>query len=428
MKKLVPFFVLSLFLISGCNKEKEENTSEITCKIISPAEGTEFIKGNPFEIVVNATGERKLSSVKIVINNNLYETLTDEPYVLNWSSANEKIGPCIIKAVATNDISETETDEITVTLLEGEIPTPLFEADTMSSSEPPLTVTFTNNSINYPTEWLWDFGDGNTSTSKSPTHTYDSYGTFSVSLTVTNCYGTKTKFQEDYIKIVSPGNIGDPCPNFEIIYYDGKEYSTVLIGDQCWMAENLNVGEMINGTANMSDNNIIEKYCLQNSEEECETYGGLYQWNELMNYSDNNQGICPAGWHIPTDEEWKILEGFADSQYGYPDPVWDTTDWRGLDAGRSLKTKTGWYQSPIPSFGTDTLHFSALPGGFRKFPTGLFQSAGPLGYFWTSSKYDENTAWGRMLSSSQYTIENNHKVTRYEYIQHYGLSVRCLKD
>src|SRR6185295_6408948 len=87
------------------------------------------------------------------------------------------------------------------------------------------------------------------------------------------------------------------------------------IGD-CWMAENLDYGELLlSKTGGMTDNKIPEKYCYDDDEANCGTYGGLYQWAELMNYaeSDNKargdtQGLCPIGWHLPTDEEWKLLE------------------------------------------------------------------------------------------------------------------------
>jgi len=94
----------------------------------------------------------------------------------------------------------------------------------------------------------------------------------------------------------------------------------VMIGEQCWMAENLNIGEMIDGSQSMTENGIIEKYCYDNDPENCETYGGLYQWDEMMEYVTDTavQGICPAGWHLHTDHEWKVLEGTVDSQY----PVW----------------------------------------------------------------------------------------------------------
>jgi uncharacterized protein (TIGR02145 family) len=79
---------------------------------------------------------------------------------------------------------------------------------------------------------------------------------------------------------------------------DGQSYSTVLIGTQCWMAENLNIGTMLTGSGNQTDNNTIEKYCYHDSTSYCDTYGGLYQWNQMMQYDTiaGTQGICPSGW------------------------------------------------------------------------------------------------------------------------------------
>ncbi len=84
---------------------------------------------------------------------------------------------------------------------------------------------------------------------------------------------------------------------------DGQQYySTVLIDDQCWMAENLNYGDQIDGMYNQTNNSIIEKYCYNDLESNCDSLGGLYQWNELMEYTteEGTQGICPDGWHVAT--------------------------------------------------------------------------------------------------------------------------------
>jgi uncharacterized protein (TIGR02145 family) len=96
---------------------------------------------------------------------------------------------------------------------------------------------------------------------------------------------------------------------------DGQKYPTTLIGDQCWLAKNLNIGTMLDvSSANLpqSDNSIIEKYCYNNDLDNCKTYGGLYQWDELMNYSTEEitQGICPSGWHIPSVSDYDSLIGF----------------------------------------------------------------------------------------------------------------------
>ncbi len=90
---------------------------------------------------------------------------------------------------------------------------------------------------------------------------------------------------------------------------DGKLYHTVQIGNNCWMKENLNVGERIDGTVSQTNNNIIEKYCYADVENNCTTYGGLYTWNEMMQYSitEGVQGICPTGWHVSTFDEWWYL-------------------------------------------------------------------------------------------------------------------------
>ncbi len=98
---------------------------------------------------------------------------------------------------------------------------------------------------------------------------------------------------------------------------DGQNYNTVQIGDQCWMAENLNVGTMIDGSDDQTQQTpeVIEKYCYDNNTANCDTYGGLYQWNEMMHYTtqEGAQGICPAGWHVPTDGEWCTLTQVVDA-------------------------------------------------------------------------------------------------------------------
>ncbi|MBK7631803.1 MAG: hypothetical protein IPJ23_14075 [Ignavibacteriales bacterium] len=96
------------------------------------------------------------------------------------------------------------------------------------------------------------------------------------------------------------------------VSYGGKDYNTVLIGNQCWLKENLNVGTMINSTGSgflQTNNGIIEKYCYDNNPANCEIYGGLYEWPEAMQYSTTpgSQEICPLGWHIPTLADFQTL-------------------------------------------------------------------------------------------------------------------------
>jgi len=211
-----------------------------------------------------------------------------------------------------------------------------------------------------------------------------------------------------------------PCGNPFADPRDDQIYNTVQIGDQCWMAENMNIGEMKIGTEEMANNGIIEKYCYDNNIANCNTYGGLYQWDEMMQYTiiPGVQGICPIGWSIPTDDEWKILEGTVDSLYPVGDPIWNNTEWRGFDAGLKLKSTSGWY----PNFyRSDTCGFRALPGGYRNC-SGYFYSIEGYGIFWSSTESISIEAWYRGLKF------NMDKVSRYDATKEFGRSVRCLKN
>jgi uncharacterized protein (TIGR02145 family) len=201
---------------------------------------------------------------------------------------------------------------------------------------------------------------------------------------------------------------------------DGQIYNTVLIGSQCWMAQNLNIGVMINGGTNMTNNGIIEKYCYNNNASNCATYGGLYQWNEIMNYSitPGTQGICPESWYIPTDNEWNILEGTVDSQYGVGDPEWLNENERGFDAGGNLKeVGTSHWNSPNTG-ATNISGFTSLPGGGRT--TGYF-SINLNGVYWTSSETGSN-AW---IHSQYYTKGTSARAPRSK---NYAYSIRCIKN
>lgn len=98
-----------------------------------------------------------------------------------------------------------------------------------------------------------------------------------------------------------------------MINYGGKIYNTIQIGDQWWLRENLQIGIMIPGNRDATDNGVIEKYCFNNDSVNYRNYGAYYQWNEAMQYSTipGARGICPEGWHIPTNEEFQKLCDFV---------------------------------------------------------------------------------------------------------------------
>jgi uncharacterized protein (TIGR02145 family) len=211
-----------------------------------------------------------------------------------------------------------------------------------------------------------------------------------------------------------------PCPGMPTVEYEGQVYNTVQILSQCWLKENLNVGTMISGWDAMTDNGFIEKYCYNNEPDSCTKYGGLYQWWEMMQYTTQQgaRGICPPGWHLPTDEEWKLLEGMVDSQYGIENNTWDDYGQRGYDAGKNLKTISGWSGN---SNGTDLFGFSALPCGYHD-GFGYCNNVGYRGYWWLSTELNESDAWSRYLNSYSQGLD------RYSNHKGYGFSVRCLRD
>jgi uncharacterized protein (TIGR02145 family) len=210
-----------------------------------------------------------------------------------------------------------------------------------------------------------------------------------------------------------------PCPGTPTVAYEGQVYNTIQIFSQCWLKENLNVGTMISGNQNMQNNGIKEKYCYNNYVDSCTKYGGLYQWGEMMQYdtAPKVQGICPPGWHIPTDEEWNVLEGSVDSHYGLGDSEWDALyRFRGFDAGKNLKSTSGWGSN---SNGTDLFGFSGLPGGYR-FQEGWFESIIGAGYWWAA--FPTHSSWYNILNGNSSGVwhEGTTKIQ--------GFSVRCLKD
>jgi uncharacterized protein (TIGR02145 family) len=208
-----------------------------------------------------------------------------------------------------------------------------------------------------------------------------------------------------------------PCPGMPTVDYGGQVYNTIQIFSQCWLKENLNVGQMINGVIDQADNGTIEKYCNNNEPDSCTKYGGYYQWWEVMQYTTRQgaRGICPPGWHVPMDDEWKVLEGAVDSEYGIGHPIWDFPDEgsHGYDAGTNLKTTSGWYAN---GNGLDPFGFSALPGGY--FSHGIGTSAS----WWTSTEKDSAYTWGHALNDWQPIVYTG------SMFKERGYSVRCLRD
>ncbi len=210
------------------------------------------------------------------------------------------------------------------------------------------------------------------------------------------------------------------CPASFIDARDSKVYTAVLIGTQCWMAQNLNVGTRIDGATNQTDNSTREKYCYANSEANCDVYGGLYQWAEMAQYyngatntttwsaapAGNLQGLCPSGWHLPTTAEWNTL----------------LTNVGGASvAGDKLK-ESGTAHWTSPNTGaTNESGFTALPGG--ELGNGnIYIEKGDVGRWGTLTQAGTSAA-DRFIMGYNFGSVVTNNVWKY-----YGSSVRCVKD
>jgi uncharacterized protein (TIGR02145 family) len=211
---------------------------------------------------------------------------------------------------------------------------------------------------------------------------------------------------------------------------DSKTYATVQIDDQCWMSANLNVGTKITGSGNQTNNSTLEKYCYNNDEVKCTTYGGLYQWDEMMQYaascngtgappndkcSTPVQGICQTGWHVPSHYEWITLERAVCVSEGnsagtcatrFP---FDTTTTGELGSNEGNDLKSG-----------GSTGFNGLLGGIILSNSSFFNLT--YGYFWSSLESSSN-AWFRYLFSGSGIVDRGK-----DWGKTPGFSVRCIMD
>jgi len=356
---------------------------------------------------------------------------TDNPTSWNWnfgdgnSSSEENpshtydnAGVYTVALTVSNDYgtdTETKIDYIIV----GTPPTADFIADQTNITEGGI-ISFTNQSTNNPTTWDWDFGDGNSSSEENPSHTYVNVGVYTVSLTVTNDYGTNTETKTDYITVITADGPGEPISDI-----DGNTYQTVWIGGQNWMTENLRTTTYSDGTAidlitdnaTWGSNNTTGAYCWYYNDESTygNTYGAMYNWHAV-----NTANLCPDGWHVPTDDEWKTLEMYL----GMSSSEVDNTGYRGTNEGSKLAGYAAlWSDGVLESDSEfDTSGFDAVPGGYRNGGSGEFLNLTGSCYYWSSSENDNSEAWYRHLYNHSTMISRN---AIYEGL---GLSVRCLKD
>lgn len=201
---------------------------------------------------------------------------------------------------------------------------------------------------------------------------------------------------------------GIPCEETPILNLEGEMYKTVIIGEQCWMKENLNIGFRLDVNVLTSNNGVIEKYCYDDLLINCEIYGALYHWKEMMLHTTapGIQGICPNGWHLPTDDEW-----------------WELINYIGGEdiAGGKLKARGTAYWDPPNEGATNESGFTVFAGGGR-YHHGYYQTFGTYGGFWSSTEYGFSDAYYFQLKSNESAISTGLNIKGNCH------SVRCVKD
>ncbi len=176
---------------------------------------------------------------------------------------------------------------------------------------------------------------------------------------------------------------------------DNKVYQTIQIGSQCWLASNLNYGTILASSQDQRDNCVAEKYCYNDNPINCTNQGGLYQWDELMLFDETpaDQGFCPPGWHIPTENEWNVL--FASY------------------------INSGFAGSPLKYSGYSG--FNALLSGARHIDRN-WDFQGFATFFWSSTLLGSTKAWAHGMN------DLDPSVSAYPSSRVNAFSVRCLHD
>jgi len=217
-------------------------------------------------------------------------------------------------------------------------------------------------------------------------------GTKTITYSYTNVFSCSAAMNRNIIVQAIPSF---SCGQNLVDIRDGKVYPTVLLGTQCWMQKNLNYGSAVQGGSPQTDNCINEKYCYNDAAASCSAYGGLYQWDELMAYTNipGAQGLCPPGWHVPTQTEWNTLFTCYQNQALSGKPLQDSifNGFRAKESG---------------------IAYSNLSWKFQGFAT----------IYWTSNSY------GTIKALSHGMNLQNFSVSDYYSNRSNAFAVRCLKN
>ena len=402
-----------LFSFSSCKKENQLPS----CTITYPHNGDEFEQGDTIVISVEANdNDGLIAEVNFYIDDVGTSSSSTFPYKYSWNTFEETTGDHIIKVTVKDNEGGSQTDDCTISMIEN------ATVDTTDAS------LITHNSTTSGGNISNDGGSAVTargvcwSISTNPTisdeHTTDGSGTgiFASSITgllpvttyyvkayATNGAGTTYGNEISFTTLFESGTLTDTR--------DGHIYSTVRIGYQWWMAENLKATHYVNGDAipdgtgagDISGETEPEYWFAYNDDlNNVSTYGRLYTWYTIT----DSRNVCPDGWHVPTDAEWTTLENYLRG--------------RNVAGGKMKETGTSHWNSPNTG-ATNESGFTALPGGIRN-SKGIFGDIGFNGWWWSSTEHSTTIACIRLIGYS------GADAARGSLDKEYGFSVRCLRD
>lgn len=440
MKFYYVFSILFTVVVVLCSSCKEENLKP-ACKITSHSNEEEITICDEIAISVDADDpDGNVTKVRVLVDGDGIGIDEIAPYNFIWNTGNYGLGLFSLTAIVYDDAGASASDRINVILVPPVYP-PIVEFEANPAfGEAPLSVNFTDLSTRNPESFFWDFGDGSTSSLQNPSHTYNYPGRYTVSLTASNEAATNLETKSNYIIAHGDVQTGEHCPGMPTVSdIDGNIYNTIQVGNQCWLKENLKVTKYPNGDEipYISDNlewgalediDTDDAYCYPGNNTNSE-YGAFYSYSAAIAdgwEKDNRegQGICPSGWHLPTNQDWDeleenlILNGFN----------WDEST-TGNKIGKSLASTNGWeFSDQQGAVGNDqesnnSTGFTAYPSGYRSHYDGVFNSNGVSGCWWSATSW-HSPYFANFRDLSYFMDRLNHP----ELDKSRGFSVRCVRD
>ncbi len=423
MKKLIFYFpVILLICISfiGCDKSETTDPTKVTAVFSADKQSGD----SPLNVQFTNTSANA-ESYAWDFGDGSTSVEKDPAHVFTNSSATDsKSFTVSLKTTAADKTTADATTIITVNKTAMGTLTASFTVD-KETGESPLTIQFTNTSTGADS-YRWDFGDGQSTTAKDPTHVYFNNSLFRDTTFMISLMSRDASFNianaNAYITVKKVTTSTYPAPEFNpsltygtINDIDGNIIKTISIGGkaQVWMAENLRVTKFNDGSEipfilknDIWKNLSTPGFGWFNNNTTAFMSGGLYNWYAVDPASNGNKNICPSGWHIPSDEEWMTLVNFLGGT--------------NVAGGKIKETGTTHWISPNEG-ATNESGFTALNAGHRSSNNGQSYD-GEMGFFWSSTIMTTHNAYSYSLSPT------NAKVIREGSSKGDGLSIRCIKD